>query len=448
MKRLLCWIVALALVAGSYVPPAAAEIDVNIGFSFFHSNLSPHGSWFVSANYGRVWQPHIYTADWNPYYDGRWVYTDVGWTWVSAYRWGAVPYHYGTWVMDASYGWVWVPGNVWAPSWVVFRTGPGYVGWAPVPVGYSIGASFTFGDDDYYDNYYGRGYDSSSMFVFVNERDFLAPRIRERAVPVYRTRTIIERTTVLNTVRVENNIVVNTGPDVRTIERSTGVRVQPQPVERVQRVAPTSRVRREQLRVDATPDATRDRGPIRATAPVDQPQAQRLPPPERGRPDQRSEPADPRSKGPRRAEPQTAPDRTEQQRLEQRSQQDQERSPAPQRAEPQSRTTPPERQVEPQPEPSPRPRAKAKQPPAETQRVDPNRRVPPEPPTKQQATPPQRQPEPTKQQAAPPTRQPEPDSQAAAKEREQKAKAKAKAKAKKKTPPKKKDEEDKDSPTS
>jgi hypothetical protein len=430
MKRLLCFIVALALVAGSYVPPASADVD--IGFSFFHSNLSPHGNWFVSANYGRVWQPRIYTAGWNPYHDGRWVYTDVGWTWVSAYRWGAVPYHYGTWALDPGYGWVWVPGNVWAPSWVVFRTGPGYVGWAPVPVGFSLNASFRFGNDGYYDDY-GYGYDyDPSMFIFVGDRDFLAPRIRERVVPVYRVRTILPQTTVLNTVRIENNIVVNTGPDVRTIERSTGVRVQQQPIERVQRVAPTTRVRREQLRVDATRASASD-GPIRATAPVDQPRAQGLPPGARER--RSGPPSDPRSKGPRRAEPETtAPDRTEQ--LEQqRRQQGEERSPAPQRAEPEPRTTPPERRVEPQPDPAPRPQAKAKQQPEPSPRPQAKAKQPPAPTQREQAAPP-----------AQPTPQPEPDSRATAKAKEQEQKAKAKKKAAPKKKPK--DEDDKDSPTS
>jgi hypothetical protein len=69
----------------------------------------------------------------------------MGWTWISDYEWGAIPYHYGTWVADRNVGWVWIPGRVWAPSWVVFRTGPDYIGWAPVPTGYSVGMSIDFG---------------------------------------------------------------------------------------------------------------------------------------------------------------------------------------------------------------------------------------------------------------------------------------------------------------
>src|SRR5882672_4998945 len=133
-------VAAIIVTAGAIATPAQASVD----FGFVYSNLSPHGSWLVSAQYGRVWRPADYSPGWNPYYDGHWVYTDVGWTWVSDYDWGAIPYHYGTWVPDPVLGWVWVPGYVWAPAWVVFRTAPDYIGWAPVPPSFSVGVSIGF----------------------------------------------------------------------------------------------------------------------------------------------------------------------------------------------------------------------------------------------------------------------------------------------------------------
>src|SRR6266850_1059253 len=123
--------VAIILLVIAWSTQASAEAS----FSFFYSNLGPHGSWLVSTHYGRVWQPNVYTSNWNPYYDGHWAYTDLGWVWVSDYDWGAIPYHYGTWVDDPGLGWIWVPGYVWAPAWVVFRMGPEYIGWAPVSPG-------------------------------------------------------------------------------------------------------------------------------------------------------------------------------------------------------------------------------------------------------------------------------------------------------------------------
>src|SRR5512143_1789772 len=88
--------IAILLLAGVLAPPAHAQVS----FDLAYSNLSQSGSWLVSAQYGHVWQPREYNRDWNPYYDGHWVYTDMGWAWVSDYQWGAIPYHYGTWVMD------------------------------------------------------------------------------------------------------------------------------------------------------------------------------------------------------------------------------------------------------------------------------------------------------------------------------------------------------------
>jgi len=102
----------MLLLGLSSTPSQAAQVS----FNFFYSNLSPHGSWYASAEYGQVWHPSVDDYNWNPYYDGHWVYTDLGWTWVSDYDWGSIPYHYGAWVLDAELGWVWVPGYVWAPS--------------------------------------------------------------------------------------------------------------------------------------------------------------------------------------------------------------------------------------------------------------------------------------------------------------------------------------------
>jgi len=225
--------VMLLCAAGALSTPAHAEVS----FSFFYSNLSPHGAWHVSAEYGRVWQPDVYAADWNPYYDGHWVYSDCGWAWVSDYRWGAIPYHYGTWVPDPAFGWVWVPGYVWAPSWVVFRSGPDYIGWAPVSPQFSIGASYGYGPP-------------AGSFVFVSANHFLAPRVRTYVVPTYRTPVIVNNTRVINNLIIERNVVVNRGPDVRFVERAHGRKVRPVPIEQVSRVSPNHHVRREDLAVE------------------------------------------------------------------------------------------------------------------------------------------------------------------------------------------------------
>jgi hypothetical protein len=222
---------AIVLFAGVLAEPARGDVS----FDFAYSNLSQHGSWLVSAQYGRVWQPREYRREWNPYYDGHWVDTDMGWAWVSDYEWGSIPYHYGTWFEDPRFGWVWIPGEVWAPSWVVFRTSPEYIGWFPVPPGFSVGVSIEFGPP--------------SSFIYVSSRDFLAPRLRGSIIPRERTNVFVNNTTVVNNIVIQNNIVINRGPDVRTVERATGQTVRSRPIEQVARVAPFDHVSRAQLAV-------------------------------------------------------------------------------------------------------------------------------------------------------------------------------------------------------
>ena len=243
------------IVSPMAAPPARAAVDVS--FDFFYNDLSPHGSWLVSGSYGRVWQPQVYRPGWNPYYDGHWEYADVGWVWVSDYSWGAVPYHYGTWVMDADYGWVWVPGYTWAPAWVVFRQGPQAVGWAPVSPEFSIGISF--GSRGYYEP-------PPSAFVFVPVQQFAAPRIRPYIVPERQVNTYIRNTTIINNnLVVQNNVVVNRGPDVRVVERAAGRTIRPEPIERVQRVAPFQGFSRQQI---AVPTDRSGQRVVRAAEPV------------------------------------------------------------------------------------------------------------------------------------------------------------------------------------
>jgi hypothetical protein len=244
---------AAVLLAGGLAQPAHAEVSFDVAYS----NLSEHGTWLVSAQYGHVWQPREYTQDWNPYYDGHWIYTDLGWAWVSDYEWGSIPYHYGTWYSDPDAGWVWVPGRTWAPSWVVFRTGTDYIGWAPVPPGFSIGLSLNTG--------------VSSNFVFVSSHDFLAPRVRMSVIPRARESVYMSNTTVVNNIVVQNNVVINQGPDYRTVERAVGRTIRPERIENVTRVAPYAHVDRAELAI-APGTAQRD---VRVAEPV--PASQPLP---------------------------------------------------------------------------------------------------------------------------------------------------------------------------
>ena len=124
----------------------------NASFQTFYDALSSQGSWVQSSDYGYVWQPQVNDSNWAPYTDGYWAYTDDGWTWVSNEQFGWATYHYGRWVNLDDYGWVWVPGYTWAPAWVSWRYGDGYVGWAPLPPDSFSGVDYE-DDSDYSDDF-------------------------------------------------------------------------------------------------------------------------------------------------------------------------------------------------------------------------------------------------------------------------------------------------------
>jgi hypothetical protein len=106
----------------------------------FQKPLEPYGTWVDDPTYGTVWVPNAEAVgpDFAPYETaGHWALTeDDQWTWVSDYPWGWAPFHYGRWLWIDGRGWAWIPGGVYAPAWVVWRTGvydEAYVGWAPMP---------------------------------------------------------------------------------------------------------------------------------------------------------------------------------------------------------------------------------------------------------------------------------------------------------------------------
>src|SRR6267154_2931303 len=131
-----------------FTSPARAEVAFSAGVEIhsstdFNPPLSPYGQWVGVGTYGRCWRPLQVDAGWRTYTNGHWEWTDCGWYWVSDEPWAWACYHYGSWLYDPAYGWVWVPGTEWAPAWVVWREAPEYIGWAPCgPGGVVLAASF------------------------------------------------------------------------------------------------------------------------------------------------------------------------------------------------------------------------------------------------------------------------------------------------------------------
>lgn len=198
----------------------------------FDAPLATEGSWVQVRSYGRCWRPGGVVVGWRPYCAGEWVWTDCGWYWESDEPWAWACYHYGNWVWDPVYGWVWVPGVEWAPAWVCWREGGGYIGWAPLPP-----PGFSF---------FVRA--PAPQFVFVETSRFVDP-IRPGAVIVNNT-TILNRTTVINNVRRETRniggttsqrVIVNEGPGTALVQSATGRKLQALPIrEAARRATPVS----------------------------------------------------------------------------------------------------------------------------------------------------------------------------------------------------------------
>jgi hypothetical protein len=180
------------------------------GYSTFYTKLESHGAWLETADYGYVWQPREAESSrsWRPYTNGRWVYTDAGWTWISEEPFGWATYHYGRWTRLRGIGWVWVPGNEWAPAWVSWRKSNDYVGWAPLPPEAQFDQRT--GIHNWSDNYYDIGPD---QYCFVPTREFGAQRIESTIVPPERNMTIVNQTTNVTNITYNNTTVVNEGPN-------------------------------------------------------------------------------------------------------------------------------------------------------------------------------------------------------------------------------------------
>ncbi|HWY50333.1 MAG TPA: DUF6600 domain-containing protein [Chthoniobacterales bacterium] len=180
------------------------------GYSTFYTQLEPHGAWLETNDYGYVWQPREAESSrsWRPYTNGRWVYTDAGWTWISEEPFGWATYHYGRWTRLGGIGWVWVPGDQWAPAWVSWRKSNDYVGWAPLPP--EARFDQRTGIHNWSDNYYDIGPD---QYSFVPTREFGAQRIESTIVPPERNVTIVNQTTNVTNITYNNTTVVNEGPN-------------------------------------------------------------------------------------------------------------------------------------------------------------------------------------------------------------------------------------------
>ncbi len=183
-------------------------------YSVFYERLATDGDWRESAEYGYVFHPRVNTG-WRPYTQGHWARTDAGWTWISTERFGWATYHYGRWAKLRSVGWVWVPGEQWAPSWVSWRSNDKYVGWAPLPpeARFERSSGINAAVDVEYDI-------GPTSYTFVQVERFSSPSIREVIVREDENIVIVEQTRNVTNIRYgDGSVVFVEGPRYEVVSQ-------------------------------------------------------------------------------------------------------------------------------------------------------------------------------------------------------------------------------------
>jgi hypothetical protein len=190
----------------------------DIRIEVFYDSLSPYGDWTLLDGYGWVWLPGSVGIGWRPYTNGRWVYSNFGWTWSSYWDWGWAPFHNGRWHLHPHHGWVWIPGRQWAPAWVAWRAGDGWYGWAPLPpsVGWRVGVGLDLGGLDLHLGI------ASERWSFVAERHLLDHDLRPNIAPTERHAALLRSTRDVTRYREEANRVVGRSLAIDQVEQKIG----------------------------------------------------------------------------------------------------------------------------------------------------------------------------------------------------------------------------------
>lgn len=201
-----------------YAPPPPAAPHYPEEVDMFYENLSVYGAWEWVEGPGWVWSPYNISIDWRPYTLGHWTYTDHGWTWVSSEEFGWAVYHYGRWSYEASYGWVWVPGKVWAPAWVSWHRGNGWVGWAPLTwrVKWRAEGGLDWGGVSL------RASIAPTSWSFVRTRDLVEVNLRHHIAPAARNVTLIKITNNVTHYTLVDKRIINGGLKVGVVQKALG----------------------------------------------------------------------------------------------------------------------------------------------------------------------------------------------------------------------------------
>ncbi len=206
MKRIIA--IAMLIILSHSVMNASGG-RARVSFGMFYDSLSPYGEWVTVPDYGYCWRPNDVDKFWRPYMNGRWVWSDYGWLWVSYEDWGWATYHYGRWVDDDYYGWVWVPDYEWAPAWVEWRMSDGYIGWAPLPLRARWHTSIGMDVDDYGMPHHAWCF--TTCFGFYVDHPVI--------YGAERNSYFLRRTRNITNIYIDHDRIINGGPEKGRIER-------------------------------------------------------------------------------------------------------------------------------------------------------------------------------------------------------------------------------------
>jgi hypothetical protein len=160
------------------------------------NTLTQYGRFVQHQKYGEVWVPTVTPQGWHPYPPCHWVNTkQYGWYYDDKTPWGQIVHHYGRWVYDAQMGWIWTPGSEFSPGWVVWRTSPEWVGWAPM-----------LPDQDV-QKISAADFNNAGYWIFVETRKF-AQGCNGTIAPASQVPVLLKQTTYVTDIRLVGGIVV------------------------------------------------------------------------------------------------------------------------------------------------------------------------------------------------------------------------------------------------
>lgn len=159
--------------------------------------LSQYGRFVQHAKYGEVWVPTVTPQGWHPYPPCNWVNTrKYGWYYDDKTQWGTIVHHYGRWVSDPQMGWIWTPGAEFSPAWVVWRTSPEWVGWAPM-----------LPDEDI-KTVAASDFDNAAYWIFVETQKFAQGCTGATQAPPSQVSMLMTQTTYVTDIRLVYGITV------------------------------------------------------------------------------------------------------------------------------------------------------------------------------------------------------------------------------------------------